>query len=54
MTDETVEVDRDVFDETVGILKDVETKLSSLTAYGDADAVEQYRKQLEDQDDESV
>lgn len=51
MTDETVEVDRDVFDETVGILKDVETKLSSLTAYSDADTVQEYRERLEDQEE---
>lgn len=48
--DETVEVSREVFDDTVGILKDVERILSGATSYNKADTVKRYRRKLEDED----
>ena len=47
---ETVEVSREVFDDTVRILKDVERILSGATSYSRADTVRRYREKLEDED----
>lgn len=49
---ETVEISREVFDDTVEILRDVERILSGATSYGKADTVKRYRKRLEDETEE--
>lgn len=49
MEHETVEVGREIFDDTVGLLKDIERILSGSTAYNKADTVRRYRKKLENE-----
>lgn len=52
MSEDTVEIDREVVEDIIDVLKSVETILSGATAYKKADTVQRYREKLEDQIDQ--